>query len=135
RLPTILAQRRVLDEERLTKAVAARLGLEAVSVASHKIHERVLALVPHALAKKFGLLPIAIKRTQQAEVLYLVMMDPLNTEALGEVQRITGRQVRVLMASATELDQCIEAQYAGLEAKLAASGSSRPARSATNRPP
>jgi len=135
RLPTILAQRRVLDEERLTKAVAARLGLEAVSVASHKIHERVLALVPHALAKRFGLLPIAIKRTQQAEVLYLVMMDPLNTEALGEVQRITGRQVRVLMASATELDQCIEAQYAGLEAKLAASGSSRPARSATNRPP
>lgn len=135
RLPTILAQRRVLDEERLTKAVAARLGLEAVSVAAHKIHERVLALIPHAFAKRYGVLPIAIKRTQQAEVLYLVMMDPLNAEALGEVQRITGRQVRVLMASATELDHCIEAQYSGLEARLAASGSARPARAAPSRPP
>ncbi|MCA9555963.1 MAG: hypothetical protein KC933_38415, partial [Myxococcales bacterium] len=111
RLATILAERRVLDEERLTKAVAARLGLESVALSSHKVHERVLGLIPYAVAKRYGLLPIAVKRTQQAEVLYLVMVDPLNTEALGEVQRLTGRQVRVLMASATELDQCIDRHY------------------------
>ncbi len=127
RLPVVLAQRGVLDEERLTKAVAARLGLEAVSVSAHKIHERVLALIPYAVSKKYGLLPIAIKRTQQAEVLYLIMIDPLNAEALGEVQRITGRQVRVLMCSATELDQAIDTQYKGLEARLAASRPPRPA--------
>lgn len=127
RLPSVLAQRGVIDEERLTKAVAARLGLEAVSVSSHKIHERVLALIPYAVSKKYGLLPIAIKRTQQAEVLYLIMIDPLNAEALGEVQRITGRQVRVLMCSATELDQAIDTQYKGLEARLAAARPPRPA--------
>ncbi len=111
RLPRILAEKRVLDEERLTKAVATKLGLEAVNVSSLKIHERVLALIPVNVAAKYGVLPIAIKRVNQAEVLYLVMADPLDTEAIGEVQRLTGRQVRVLMATSSDVDQAISTQY------------------------
>ncbi len=111
RLPRVLSERRVLDEERLTKAVAAKLGLEAVTVSNLKIHERVLQLIPAEVAQRYGVLPIAIKRTNQAELLYLVMVDPLDTEAIGEVQRITGRQVRVLMATSSDLDLAITNQY------------------------
>jgi hypothetical protein len=117
RLPRILGEKRVLDEERLTKAVAAKLGLEVVNVSSLKIHERVLALIPAQIAIRYGVLPIAIKRANGAEFLYLVMADPLDTEAIGEVQRVTGRQVRVLMASATEVDTAIDSQYRAIQGK------------------
>ncbi|MEQ8984884.1 MAG: hypothetical protein RL846_43455 [Deltaproteobacteria bacterium] len=132
RLPRVLSDRRVLDEERLTKAVAAKLGLEAVTVSNLKIHERVLQLIPADVAQRYGVLPIAIKRTNQAELLYLVMVDPLDTEAIGEVQRITGRQVRVLMATASDLDLAIANQYRRVAAPAApkpppaATGSVRP---------
>lgn len=120
RLPRILGEKRVLDEERLTKAVAAKLGLEVVNVASLKIHERVLALIPPQVALRYGVLPIAIKRANGAEYLYLVMADPLDAEAIGEVQRVSGRQVRVLMASASDVDQAIDAQYRALQGRQVA---------------
>ena len=121
RLARVLQDRRVLDEERLTKAVAAKLGLEAVTVSSLKIHERVLQLIPADIAQRHGVLPIAIKRTNQADLLYLVMVDPLDTEAIGEVQRVTGRQVRVLMATASDLDLAIQNHYRRVKTGGAAS--------------
>ena len=111
RLARILADRRILDEERMTRAVAGKLGLEAVSVEGVRIHDRVLALVPQSIAIGHGVLPIAIKRTNQIEVVYLVMADPLDTIAIGEVQRTTGRQVRVLMAKASEVDAAVSQHY------------------------
>ncbi len=111
RLIRILSERRVIDEEQVTRAVAAELGIEAVSVSGLRINEQVLELVPAAIARAHGVLPIAVKRTNQADVVYLVTADPLDGAAIAEVQRITGRQVRVLMAKATELDQVVQHHY------------------------
>lgn len=111
RLVRILSERRLVDEERLAKAIAAKLGLEAVNLASLKIHERVLSIVPPAIALKYAALPIAIKRTNQAEFVYVVMSDPLDSDALAELHRVSGRQIRVLVASATELDRALEQNY------------------------
>lgn len=111
RLPRVLAERKLIDEERLAKSVAAKLGLEAIALSGMRIHDRVVGLLPAQVASKYGVLPIAIKRTNNAELLYLVMVDPLDTEAIGEVQRLTGRQVRVLMGTATDIDAAIEEHY------------------------
>src|SRR5262245_56205160 len=102
RLARVLAERKIVDEDRLAKAIASRLGLEAVSLASLKIHERVLALIPAPVALKHGALPIAIKRTNEAEFVYVVMADPLDAEALAELTRVAGREIRILVATASE---------------------------------
>lgn len=111
RLGRILAERKLVDEDRLAKAIASRLGLEAVNLSSLKIHERVLALIPGNVALKYGALPIAIKRTHQAEFVYVVMADPLDSEALAELARVSGREIRVLVATATELDRALDQHY------------------------
>lgn len=111
RLARILAERRLIDEERLTRAVASKLGVDAVSVAGVRIHDRVLGLIPPAMAQVHGVLPVAIKRTNQNEVVYLVMTDPLDTNAINEVQRVTGREIRVLMGKASEVDDAIAQHY------------------------
>ena len=111
RLARILEERHLIDEERLTRVIAAHLGIEAVSVAGVRVHEKVLELVPTPLAMAHGVLPIAVKRTNQADVVYLVMADPLDVAAIGEVQRVTGRQVRVLIAKASDVDQAIHLHY------------------------
>jgi hypothetical protein len=113
RLARILSERRFVDEDRLAKAVSAKLGLEAVNLSSLKIHERVLSMIPSAIALKYGALPIAIKRTNQAEFVYVVMADPLDAEAIAELQRVSGRQIRVLVAAATDLDRALEIHYRG----------------------
>ncbi len=131
RLARILAERRLLDEERLTRAIAARLKLEAVSVAGVRIHERVLGLVPASVALAFGVLPIAVKRTSQAEHVYLVMADPLDAQAIAEVQKTSRRQVRVLVAKASELDQAIASHYGA--GSVSTSGSIPPSEAQVDR--
>ncbi|MBK6689654.1 MAG: hypothetical protein IPG45_34635 [Deltaproteobacteria bacterium] len=128
RLPKILADRRLIDEERLAKSVSTKLGLEAIALAGMRIHDRVVGLLPASVASKYGVLPIAIKRTNSAELLYLVMVDPLDTEAIGEVQRLTGRQVRVLMGTATEIDGAIEEHYRNRPAALPSAAAPAPAK-------
>lgn len=100
-----------VDEARLTKAIAAKLGLETVALDATTVHERVLALLPGTMARQYGVLPLAVKRVGSHEVLYLVMQDPLDAEAVTDVQRLTKRQVRVLMAPPSEIDRAVESCY------------------------
>lgn len=119
RLAKVLSDRRVIDEDRLTKAVAGHLGLETVSVGHLRIHSQVLAKLPAEVARAYGMLPYAVKRTERTEVLFLIMSDPLDQRALGEALRHSGCQIRVVMASATELDHAIHKHYKqSLEEKL-----------------
>ena len=110
-LVRILCARGLVDEEHLTRMVAARLQLEAVSVAGVRVPDRVLGLVPAPIAHAHNVLPITVKRTNQAEVIYLVMADPLDAVAVGEVQRVSGRQVQAVMAKASELEQSLIQHY------------------------
>lgn len=126
RLARILSERRILDEDRLAKAVSARLGLETVDLDNIRIHPRVLARLPAEVAIRHGMLPYAVKRTPQTEVLYLVMSDPLDTAALTEAQRRSSCQIRVMLAPASALDQAIHQQYGRLAQMPGPKPSSRP---------
>lgn len=128
RLPIVLAARGVVDEERLAKAVASRLGLDVASLDPVRVHPRVLGRVPPDVAKRHGVLPFAVKRSDDAEILYLVMSDPLDTAALTEVQRGTGCRVKVLMAPASLLEAAIADCYAPLRAGRPASPAIIPGR-------
>ncbi len=111
RLPRILADRRILDEERMAKAVAARLGLEVVQLEHVRIHPRVIDRIPADLAVESGLLPYAIKRIGDTEVLYLVMSDPLDLASIAEAERASGCQVKVMLSSASALEHAIDVHY------------------------
>ena len=118
RLPRILADWHIVDEERLAKAVGAKLGLETIPLDNIRIHPRVLARVPADLAARYSMLPYAVKRTPHNEVLFLVMSDPLDNSALAEAQRRSGCQVRVMLSWASAIDRAIEAHYRNVSTEL-----------------
>lgn len=119
RLPEVLAARGIVEEGRLAKAVASRLGLDLASLDPLRVHPRVLGRVPPEVARVHGVLPFAVKRSEDAEILYLAMSDPLDMAATTEVQRRTGCRVRVLMAPASALDAAIAESYAPLRSRPA----------------
>ncbi|MBK8011064.1 MAG: hypothetical protein IPK13_06915 [Deltaproteobacteria bacterium] len=114
RLPRILSDRAILDEDRLARTLADHLGLETVNLINAKIHDRVLRLIPPAAAARYGALPLAIKKVGDAEVVYVAMIDPLDTDAIAELQRLMGRPVRVLVGAGSDVDQAILEHYSAL---------------------
>lgn len=101
-----------VDEDRLTRALSSALGVEAVTPATMKIHERVLAMIPPKLAVKHRALPVAIKRSNQVDYLYVALADPLDTDAVEEIQRASNCRLHVLVAPPTQLDAAIQRFYA-----------------------
>lgn len=111
RLMSLLAEEPGYDEVRATKAMAQRLGLEVVGLDSVRIHPRVLERIPDEAAQRLGVLPYAVKRKGEVEVLYLVVSDPLDAEALEEAQTLSGCEVRVMLAPPRLLERAIARQY------------------------
>lgn len=118
-----------VDEDRLTRALSSALGVEAVTPATMKIHERVLAMIPPKLAVKHRALPVAIKRSNQVDYLYVALADPLDTDAVEEIQRASNCRLHVLVAPPTQLDAAIQRFYAAQASSdkpLDANGDRRP---------
>ncbi|MFO0728378.1 MAG: hypothetical protein U1E65_31675 [Myxococcota bacterium] len=128
-----------VDEDRLTRALSSALGVEAVTPATMKIHERVLAMIPPKLALKHRALPVAIKRANQVDYLYVALADPLDTDAVEELQRASNCRLHVLVAPPTQLDAAIQRFYAAAassdRAAAEAPGAERRARASVATPP
>jgi hypothetical protein len=118
-LTRVLVDQALVDEDRLTRALGSALGIESVTPATMKIHERVLGLIPSRVALRMRALPIAIKRANQTDYLYVALADPLDAEVIEELRQITGCQVSVLVAPPTQLDAALQRFYGA--------GSDRPA--------
>ncbi|MCC7385643.1 MAG: hypothetical protein IT384_27590 [Deltaproteobacteria bacterium] len=110
----VLVDQGWVDEDRLTRALSSALGIEAVTPATMKIHERVLGMIPAKLAVKFRALPVAIKRAGQNDFLYVALADPLDLEAIEELQRASHCLLQPLLAPPTQLDAAIVRVYGKL---------------------
>ncbi len=111
RLQTIFAEYGGSDEGHLADLMAQHLGLERVQVSDIHVASELLELVPRELAVKYGVLPVAVRRTSEAEYIHVAMSDPLDLVALEELGRTSGRRVRILVAGATQLDRAILSFY------------------------
>ncbi|MBI2379028.1 MAG: hypothetical protein HYV07_33845 [Deltaproteobacteria bacterium] len=118
RLLRVLVESGFVDEDRLVRTLSVALRLESVTPATMRINSRVLSLLPADVALKRGALPIAIKRTNQVDYLYVAMADPLDAEALADLRRASGCEITVLVAPPIQLDEALDRHYRGPDASV-----------------
>ncbi len=96
-LGRILVDSKKVDETVLVTALANHLGLDFVDLSEHHIDPTATALVTEALARRYQALPIGF---DQGKVV-LAMADPANIVAVDDIRTITGREVKVVVATRT----------------------------------
>ncbi len=113
RLGKVLVRAGIITEERLVHALSRQLGIEPCDPIMTPIHERVLALVPAALAFKHHVLPIARQREDSRDCLYVATSDPLDKTALQALRAVVGTNTRVrwMLAGETEMDLALARHY------------------------
>src|SRR5207237_7017622 len=62
------------------------------------------SLVPHSIAKRYTALPIAFEE----ETLIVAMSDPGNVFAVDDIRTLTGRDIRIVVATRTDIGEAIE---------------------------
>src|SRR5438874_275685 len=94
----------LVGEAALVKALATQIGLPFMDLADFQIDLTAASLVPHSLAKRYTALPIAFEE----ETLIVAMSDPGNVFAVDDIRTLTGRDIRIVVSTRTDIADAIE---------------------------
>ena len=94
-LMAVLAEKRIVDDELLTHAIAQVSGVPYVNLSNTLIDQNVLALLPEDIAERFMAVPLAEVQNRLA----VAMIDANNVQAVDYLANRIQRPLKVFMAS------------------------------------
>lgn len=98
-LGRVLISRGLITEANLIALMAKRIGMEFVDLTEYQIDPSVAGRIPESLAKRYKALPIAF----EDDKLVVAMSDPSNVNAIDDIRTLTGRQVKPVVATGTDI--------------------------------
>lgn len=109
----------LVEEEALVRALRERLSLELFDTADTEVEPDAIREVPHDQASRFRLLPVRLDRASSGERLLLVAMaDPLDAQAIEEIEFASGCRVQPMIARPSELADAIRTHYRHVVTKI-----------------
>ncbi|MBW3557687.1 MAG: hypothetical protein KY454_12220, partial [Actinobacteria bacterium] len=94
-LSEVLLRLKLLDDEQLYRVIADHLGLDFVIVGELQLDPVAVGLVPEAMARRHGMLPIGF--TDEG-LLSVAMIDPSNVLAIDDARNVTDREIHPVVA-------------------------------------
>ena len=110
----MLVEQGVLRHDQLARVVAERFGLDYVDLSEYDLDMGAVHLIGAEAAKRYKAVPVGF--TDDGELL-LAMADPTNVLTVDDVAMITGRRVRVAVASVEDLHLLLT-KLAGIEGSI-----------------
>ena len=104
-LGRVLIEMGLMTEAGLVAGLARHLGLEFVDLSERQLDPAAAGLVPTTLCRRHGVIPVAV---DSAGKIVVAMSDPSNVLALDDIRSLTGRQVRQVVATRSDIAAAIE---------------------------
>lgn len=95
----ILVEWGVLTEETIAQVLTTHYGFPYLPLASYEVDQEVAKLVPEQVAKQYDLMVV----DKIGNVITVAMSNPLNTQAIEDVEMITRLKVEVFVATTADL--------------------------------
>ena len=102
-----LVQMKMATEEDVVQALTCQYGFPYLPLANYEIAPEVVACVPVNLCKQYCLVPI----DKIGRSLTVAMANPLNVEALEDLEKVTECSVQAFVSTATEINSAINRYY------------------------
>lgn len=113
KLGEFLVDEGIVSEDDLAKALSRQLDLDMIDLQSVNVDKEVLNLVPVNVLKKNKIFPFAYKENN-FNVLMVAMADPLDYNAIDDINIITNYQVEPVVATTRSIMLAID-KYFGQE--------------------
>jgi len=110
-LGRVLVDTNLVEESELIKYLAINLGVESVDLGSEALQFQsdAVLMVPERQARRFNL--IAFKLDDDKETLHVACANPADVIALDTIKSITGKQVKVYIATRVGIADSIDKHY------------------------
>ena len=106
-LGQILVALHYTTEEAIAQSLTAQYGFPYLPLAGYEIDPEVAKIIPEHVAKQYGL--IAVDRV--GSILTVAMSNPLNTQAIEDVEMLTHYKVQVFVTTSTDVSNSIKSIY------------------------
>lgn len=103
-----------VDENVLTAFLSKQLDMPCVSLHNIEITAKVLARMPREMALRLEVLPIKLEGNR----LFVAMSDPMDMDAVDEIEKVTGLSVVPMVAPQSSIRECLNERYAGFDEKM-----------------
>ena len=102
-----LVQMKIGTEVDVVQALTCQYGFPYLPLANYEIAPEAVAAVPRGVCRQYCLVPI----DKIGRSLTLTMANPLNVQALEDVEKITGCSVQAFISTATDINRAINRYY------------------------
>ena len=102
-----LVKLKFASEEDIVQALTCQYGFPYLPLSNYEIDLDVVNSVPENVCKQYCLIPI----DKIGKSLTLAMSDPLNVQAVEDVELITGCSVQTFVSTATDIRNSINKYY------------------------
>lgn len=103
----ILVELKFATEKDIAQALTCQYGFPYLPLSSYEIDTEVVRSVPENVCRQFCLVPI----DKIGKSLTVAMANPLNLQALEDVELITGCSVQVFVSTTSDIKQSIDKYY------------------------
>jgi type IV pilus assembly protein PilB len=103
KLGEIMIGKGYINERQLAEALEFQLGVPVIKMSETALDPASVHLIPESLARKHQVLPVG----RDGEKLRVAMIDPLNHEAIKQIQMVSGLRVMPMIATRSEMDEAI----------------------------
>jgi type IV pilus assembly protein PilB len=112
KLGQVLVEMGLVSEVQLTQALSRQLGVPWVSLHQVDFSRALLNLVSRAMAERYTLIPVFVRREgTQGETLFVAMDDPMNEAAIEQVARAAPLPVKAMIACPSDVRAAIRVYY------------------------
>lgn len=103
----IFVQLKFATEKDIAQALTAQYGFPYLPLSSYEIDPEVISAVSENICRQFSLIPI----DKIGKSLTIATSDPLNVQAIEDVELLTGCTVQTFITTMTEVKQSIDKYY------------------------
>jgi len=108
RLGTCLVELGIIDEKTVSSLLAKQLNIPSASAGQlEKCEASAVKMVPPSMAERLR----AVPTRQDGDKLWVVMADPTDQQALGELSKVTGKKIRPMVAPELLVQYALERYY------------------------
>src|SRR3989338_48440 len=103
----ILVQLKFTTEDDIAKTLTAQYGFAYLPLSNYEIDLELAKLIPERVAKQYCLIPI----DRLSNNLTIAMSNPLNAQAVEDIETISGCSVQIFVSTTTDIRRAIEKFY------------------------
>jgi type IV pilus assembly protein PilB len=103
----ILVELAFVKEEDIAQALTAQYGFPYLPLSNYEINAEIINVIPGRVAKQYLLVPI----DRIGNNLTLAMSNPLNVQAIEDVELLSGCSVQTFVSTASDIKKAIEKYY------------------------